>query len=226
MVSGVISVVCPSGRWWKSVNFHIDLSLLIWVLTLLITNAPLPPKSFPLPLSPYPLFCFSPHTPSGFCFLVYYAATQVAIQLQQERIQVGRSNREVRKHPTESNGTPAMDLVFVFLVFCFVLFVFVFVCVCLYVCVCAGDRIGFKCNQRGSADLLIRIVFCHRDVAKNLPLHCLLYVTVNIYFCFYFNIAREVVTVLLILLIFLTLLTHFHTHIQRETHTSTCMIST
>ena len=45
-----------------------------------------------------------------FLFLFCYAATQLAIQLHQERIQVVRSNREARKRPTESNGTPAMDL--------------------------------------------------------------------------------------------------------------------
>ena len=48
----------------------------------------------------------------GFWFLVCYAATQLAIQIQQECIQVVRSNREARKRPTESNGSPAMDLGF------------------------------------------------------------------------------------------------------------------
>ena len=42
--------------------------------------------------------------------LVCYATTQLAIQLQQERIQVVRSNSEAWKRPTKSNGTPAMDL--------------------------------------------------------------------------------------------------------------------
>jgi len=46
----------------------------------------------------------------GFWFLVCYAGTQLAIQLQQECIQVVYSNREARKRPAESNGTPAMDL--------------------------------------------------------------------------------------------------------------------
>ena len=41
----------------------------------------------------------------GFC----HAATQLALQLQQERIQVVRSNKVVRRIPTESNGTSAMD---------------------------------------------------------------------------------------------------------------------
>ena len=45
----------------------------------------------------------------GFGFSVCYAATQLAIQVQQERIQFLRSNRVVRKRPAESNGTPAMD---------------------------------------------------------------------------------------------------------------------
>ena len=48
----------------------------------------------------------------GFWFLICYAAKQLAIRLQQECIQVVCSNREARKHPAESNGTPAMDLEF------------------------------------------------------------------------------------------------------------------
>ena len=43
-------------------------------------------------------------------FLVCYAATQLATQLPQRRIQVVRSNKVARKRLTESNGTPAMDL--------------------------------------------------------------------------------------------------------------------
>jgi len=46
----------------------------------------------------------------GFWFLVCYAATQLATQLQQKCIQVVCSNEEARKRLTESNGTPAMDL--------------------------------------------------------------------------------------------------------------------
>jgi len=46
----------------------------------------------------------------GFWFLVRYAATQLATQLQQRCIHVVRSNKEARKRLTESNGTPAMDL--------------------------------------------------------------------------------------------------------------------
>jgi len=44
-----------------------------------------------------------------FCFLVCYAATQLATQLRQRCIQVVRSNKETWKRLTESNGTPAMD---------------------------------------------------------------------------------------------------------------------
>jgi len=51
-----------------------------------------------------------PRPGPGFWFLVRYAATQIAIQVQQERIQVVRSNKVARKRLTESNGTPAMDL--------------------------------------------------------------------------------------------------------------------
>ena len=46
----------------------------------------------------------------GFWFLVCYATTQLATQLQQRCIQVVCSNKEARKRLTESNGTPAMDL--------------------------------------------------------------------------------------------------------------------
>ena len=44
--------------------------------------------------------------------LVCYATTQLAIQLQQERIHVVRSNKEAWKHPARSDSTPAMDLGF------------------------------------------------------------------------------------------------------------------
>jgi len=44
--------------------------------------------------------------------LVCHAATQLAIQLHQERIQVVRSNRVARKRSAESNSTPTMDLGF------------------------------------------------------------------------------------------------------------------
>jgi len=73
--------------------------------------------------------------------------------------------------------------------------------------------------------LLIRIVFCH--VSKNLPLHCLFYVTMNIYFCICFNTALDVVTGLLIFVN----IHHFtdifsHTHTEAHTHKHTYMIST
>ena len=45
-----------------------------------------------------------------FWFLVCYAATQLATQAQQRRIQVVRSNKVARERLTKSNGTPAMDL--------------------------------------------------------------------------------------------------------------------
>jgi len=45
----------------------------------------------------------------GFWFLVCNATTQLVLQLQQKRIQVGHSNKVVRRIPTDLNGTPAMD---------------------------------------------------------------------------------------------------------------------
>ena len=42
--------------------------------------------------------------------LVWNAATQLTVQLHLERILVVRSNKVVRRIPTESNGTPAMGL--------------------------------------------------------------------------------------------------------------------
>jgi len=45
-----------------------------------------------------------------FWFLVCYADTQLATQLQQRCIQVVCSNKEARKRLTESNGKPEMDL--------------------------------------------------------------------------------------------------------------------
>jgi len=47
-----------------------------------------------------------------FWFLVCNAATQLATQLPQRRIQVVRSNKVARKRLTESNGTPMLDSVF------------------------------------------------------------------------------------------------------------------
>ena len=73
--------------------------------------------------------------------------------------------------------------------------------------------------------LLIRIVFCH--VSQNLPLHCLFYVTINIYFCLYFNVARLFVTGLLMFVnIYHFTYTFSHAHTEAHTHKHTCMIST
>jgi len=47
------------------------------------------------------------HGGTAFC---WYAATQVACQLQQEHTQVVCSNTKAQKRLTESNSTPAMDL--------------------------------------------------------------------------------------------------------------------
>jgi len=44
-----------------------------------------------------------------FCFLCL-AATQLALQVQQERTRVVCNNKEARKRLTESNNTLAMDL--------------------------------------------------------------------------------------------------------------------
>jgi len=67
--------------------------------------------------------------------------------------------------------------------------------------------------------LLIRIVFYH--VSTNLPLHCLFDFTMNIYLCFYFVIARDIVTVLLILVnIHQSTYTFSHAHTE-HTRTST-----
>jgi len=56
------------------------------------------------------LFTVGTHTNGALSFLVCYAATQLALQLQQERLQVVRSKKVIRRIPTESNGTPAMDI--------------------------------------------------------------------------------------------------------------------
>jgi hypothetical protein len=55
-------------------------------------------------------FLVSPLPLDSFWFLVCDATTTLAIQLHQERKQVVRSNRVVRKLPIEWNGTLAMDL--------------------------------------------------------------------------------------------------------------------
>jgi len=64
-------------------------------------------------------------------------------------------------------------------------------------------------------------------MSKNLQLHCLFYVTMNIYFCFYFNIARDVVTVLPIFVnIYHFNYTLSHAHAEALTHKHTYMINT
>jgi len=55
-------------------------------------------------------------------------------------------------------------------------------------------------------------------VSKNLPLHCLLDVTISVS-VFYFNAARDVVTVLLIFAKYLSLYLHIFISIYRGTHT-------
>jgi len=58
-------------------------------------------------------------------------------------------------------------------------------------------------------------------VCKNLPLHCLFYVTMHICLCFYFHIARDVATVLLIFVNFYDFpytLSHAHTEALTVTH--------
>jgi len=42
--------------------------------------------------------------------IITITTTPLAIQLQQKRIRMVHSSKEVRKRPTESNGTLAMDL--------------------------------------------------------------------------------------------------------------------
>ena len=77
--------------------------------------------------------------------------------------------------------------------------------------------------------LLIRIAFCH--VSENLPLRCLFYVNMNIYFCFlcenikismlkhgnFYVKTRDVVTVLLIFAEYLSLYLHIFTCTYRGT---------
>ena len=64
-------------------------------------------------------------------------------------------------------------------------------------------------------------------MSKSLPLHCLFYVNMNKYFCFYLNIARDVVTVLLTFVNihhFTCTFSHAHTEAHPDKHT--CMSST
>jgi len=67
----------------------------------------------------------------------------------------------------------------------------------------------------------IRIAFCH--VSEILPLRCLLYDTMNIYFCFYVKTARDVVTVLPIFAEYSSLHLHIFTCTYRGTHTQAYM---
>ena len=69
--------------------------------------------------------------------------------------------------------------------------------------------------------LLIRIAFCH--VSENSPLRCLFYDTMNIYFYFNVNTARDVVPVLLIFANYLSLYLHIFTCTYRGTHTQAHM---
>jgi len=72
---------------------------------------------------------------------------------------------------------------------------------------------------------LVRIVFCHGST--NLSLHCFFYVTKNILFFFWFSIARDVVTVLLLFVdIYHFNCTFPHAHIEAHTHMHTCVIGT
>ena len=75
-------------------------------------------------------------------------------------------------------------------------------------------------DERIYCILLIRITFC--NLSKNSSPHCLFYVTMNIYFLFYFNIARDLVRGLLLLVdIYHYAYTFAHAYIQAHTYTST-----
>jgi len=71
--------------------------------------------------------------------------------------------------------------------------------------------------------LLIRIAFYH--VSENLPLRCMFFDTMNIYFCFYVKTTRDVVTVLLIFAKHLSLYLHIFTCKYRDTHTQAHMFN-
>ena len=63
--------------------------------------------------SPVTVTEFEAFGPSGPCWFLGFglnAATQLALQLHQERIQVVRSNKVVRGLPTESNALPPWTL--------------------------------------------------------------------------------------------------------------------
>ena len=69
--------------------------------------------------------------PSRFWFLVCYAATSLTLQAQQEHIHVVCSGRVARKRPTESNGTPAMDIGHINIILKW--FMCVKLCLCMFV---------------------------------------------------------------------------------------------
>jgi len=90
----------------------------------------------------------------------------------------------------------------------------------------AGNHNPHKSGRRTHLlYLLIRIIFCH--VSKNLSRHCLFYVTVNIYFFFYFDSARDVITGLLIFVdIYHFNYTFSHAYTEAHALKHTSMIST
>jgi len=74
--------------------------------------------------------------------------------------------------------------------------------------------------------LLIRIAFCH--VSEDLPLRCLFYDTMDIYFCF-FMLKLHVTSSRFcsyLLNIYHFTYTFSHAHTEAHTHTHTCTIST
>ena len=60
-------------------------------------------------------------------------------------------------------------------------------------------------------------------MSENLPLRCLFYDTIDIFYVFYVNTARDVVTVLLIFAKYLPLYLHIFTWTYRGTHTQAHM---
>ena len=73
---------------------------------------------------------------------------------------------------------------------------------------------------------LIRIACCH--VSENLPLHCLFYVTVNIYFCLLLLLLHMTLSrfCLYLLNIYHFTYTFSHAHTEAHTHKHTYIIST
>jgi len=69
--------------------------------------------------------------------------------------------------------------------------------------------------------------YCILSVSENLPLHCLFYVTMNIYFCFLCVLHVTSSRFCLYLLnIYLFTFTFSHAHTEAHTHKHTCIIST